>query len=93
MGRGVWIPAMSLNNQKNWHVIVLECRDDRVRYTFTDFVEETYDVTLGRQKKALEDVKMFKKTNQDYYAKLAAGMGADLEKSLRAASGKKDDGW
>lgn len=93
MGRGVWKPPISLNNEKNWHVIILECRDGRVRYTFTDFVTETYDITLGRQMKALEAVKMFKKTTQQYYAKESARMGADLEKSLRVASSGKDEGW
>ena len=95
MGRGVWRPAVSLNNEKNEHVIVIECRDGRVRYTFTDFVTETYDTTLGLQRKALESVKMFKKTTQGYYAKKAADLGAELEKALRGGSElkKKDDGW
>lgn len=93
MGRGVWRPAVSLNNEKNEHVIVIECRDGRVRYTFTDFVTETFDTTLGRQRKALESVKMFKKSTQEYYAKKAAEVGADLEKALRVEPSKKSDGW
>lgn len=96
MGKGVWVLQMSLNNEKNWHVLIVECRDGRMRYTFTDFVSETWDATLGRQWKALESVKMFKKVNQDYYAKKSAEMGADLEKSVKGGTPeqkKKDDGW
>lgn len=92
MGRGLWIPAASVNNEKNEHVIIIECRDGRVRYTFTDFVRETYDTTLGRQRKALEAIKFMKKASQDYYAKEAARMGGELEKALLSKD-KKDDGW
>lgn len=95
MGRGNWKVQYSLNNERMEHILIIECRDGRVRYTFTDFVRETYDSTLGRQRKALESITFMKKAARDGFAKEATRTGEDLEKALRSASElkKKDDGW
>lgn len=92
MGRGYWKMAMSLNNEKKEHVIIIECKDGRVRYTFTDFVRETYSTTLGRERKPLESIKFMKKLAQNAFALEAAQSGAELEKALKPTV-KKDDGW
>lgn len=93
MGRGVWPVAFSMNNERMEHVIIIECKDGRVRYTFTDFVRDTYDTTLGRQRKALEDIKLMKKATRATWAKEAANTGTDLEKALRPEPAKSGDRW
>lgn len=92
IGRGIWTSvAYSINKEKNWHSVIIECKDGRVRYTFTDFIRETYDATLGRQEKPLETIKFMKKSVQSYFADESAKMGADLEKVLK--NGNKSDKW
>ena len=94
MGRGIWKEPVSLNNEKMEHVIIIECKDGRARVTFTDFVRETYDKTLGRERKNLENIKFMKKSVRESVAVHAARTGDGLEKSLKAAeSKKKGDGW
>lgn len=94
IGRGVWPVAFSTNNERMEHVIIIECREGRVRYTFTDFVRETYDAALGRQRKALEDIKFMKKSVREAWAKEAARTGGDLEKALKPEPVEKNgDRW
>jgi hypothetical protein len=90
IGRGVWMTAFS--SEKRWHVLTIECKDGRARYTFTDFVRETNDATLGKQRKELEKITFMKKANREEFAKDAARMGADLEKALMEQKGK-DSRW
>lgn len=92
IGRGYWGTYAALGEQME-HILIIECRDGRVRYTFTDFVKVTTDATLGKVRKNLESVKMFKKTEQESFAKEAARTGSELEKALKTQPSKKDDRW
>ncbi|MBK8965554.1 MAG: DUF4468 domain-containing protein [Saprospiraceae bacterium] len=93
IGKGVWATWEGLGYLME-HTIILEFKNGRVRYTFTDFIKRYVGSTaLAGSRQALESIKLMKKNERGSFAKEAARTAENLVQSIFSTSSKKDDDW
>ncbi len=87
--KGYWKELAS--DVELWHTLILEFKNNKYRYIFTDFVKTSFVSGVGKMEESIDGSMMFKKLWKNTFRDRSVDFGEDLEKSIKTAD--KDSGW